>query len=42
MQAWYPMTVATSSRVYKQIIQHYSDLTSDNHDIIEYLVCAVQ
>ncbi|KAK4300852.1 hypothetical protein Pmani_026972 [Petrolisthes manimaculis] len=38
VQAWYPMTVATNSHIYKQIIQHYSNLTSDNHDMVEWMM----
>ncbi|XP_069950576.1 nicotinamide phosphoribosyltransferase isoform X2 [Cherax quadricarinatus] len=30
VQVWYPTTVATISRVYKQILHHYLSLTNDN------------
>ncbi|KAG7162503.1 Nicotinamide phosphoribosyltransferase-like 2 [Homarus americanus] len=36
VQTWYPMTVATNSRVYKQIIHHYMNLTHDNTHTVEY------
>lgn len=38
VQTWYPMTVATNSRVFKQIIHHYMALTHDNLDSVVFSV----
>ncbi|XP_069161172.1 nicotinamide phosphoribosyltransferase-like [Procambarus clarkii] len=35
-QTWYPMTVATNSHVYRQILHHYMDLTHDNTDTLVF------
>lgn len=36
VQAWYPTTVATNSRIYKQVIHHYLALTHDNLLLLDY------
>ncbi|XP_045606069.2 nicotinamide phosphoribosyltransferase [Procambarus clarkii] len=36
VQTWYPMTVATNSHIYKQILRHYMDLTHDNTDTLDF------
>ncbi|XP_045113073.1 nicotinamide phosphoribosyltransferase-like [Portunus trituberculatus] len=38
VQAWYPMTVATASSVYRQLITHYLHLTHDTDEMAEYML----
>ncbi|XP_050722637.1 nicotinamide phosphoribosyltransferase-like [Eriocheir sinensis] len=38
VQTWYPMTVATSSSVYRRLIGHYLRLTSDSEDMLEFMM----
>ncbi|KAK7075156.1 hypothetical protein SK128_024616 [Halocaridina rubra] len=36
VQVWYPMTVATISRIQKQILHHYYQLTTDDHTLLPF------
>ncbi|XP_069999021.1 nicotinamide phosphoribosyltransferase-like isoform X2 [Penaeus vannamei] len=36
VQVWYPMTVATVSRIHKQVIHHYMSLTHDTLETVEF------
>ncbi|XP_042227435.1 nicotinamide phosphoribosyltransferase-like, partial [Homarus americanus] len=36
VQVWYPMSVATNSRIYKQVLHHYLSLTHDNLLTLDY------
>ncbi|XP_071514858.1 nicotinamide phosphoribosyltransferase-like [Panulirus ornatus] len=38
VQTWYPMTVATNSRVFKQILHHYMNMTHDNLETVAFLM----
>ncbi|XP_063598432.1 nicotinamide phosphoribosyltransferase-like [Penaeus indicus] len=36
VQVWYPIAVATNSRIHKQVIHHYHDLTAGNTNFVSY------
>ncbi|XP_037796465.1 nicotinamide phosphoribosyltransferase-like [Penaeus monodon] len=36
VQVWYPMTVATISRIHKQVIHYYMSLTHDSLETVEF------
>ncbi|XP_064091267.1 nicotinamide phosphoribosyltransferase-like isoform X1 [Macrobrachium nipponense] len=36
VQAWYPMTVATISRIHKQLIHHYNQISSDDQSLVSF------
>ncbi|XP_063597278.1 nicotinamide phosphoribosyltransferase-like [Penaeus indicus] len=42
VQVWYPMTVATISRIHKQVIHYYMSLTHDSLETVEFSTLLVQ
>ncbi|XP_068211419.1 nicotinamide phosphoribosyltransferase-like [Palaemon carinicauda] len=36
VQTWYPMTVATVSRIHKQLVHHYNEISSDDMSLVSF------